>query len=117
VHILYLEDQPNDANLVKRYVQTTPHDITVVDTIQEANAVLSDKLGLILVDLLLGDSRSGFDFVREVRQRGYNQPIIAVTALVLPQEIEQCFSCGCNDVISKPYAIKRLDELFNKYSS
>ena len=117
MHVLYLEDQPNDANLVRRYVQTTSHDIVVVNTVQDAEGALNDDLGLILVDLLLGDLRAGFDFVSMLRERGYSQPIVAVTALALPQDIEQCYTCGCTEVISKPYPISRLDELFSKYSS
>jgi two-component system, sensor histidine kinase len=115
MHILYLEDEPNDAALVERYVRTTPHEITIVQNTVDAEKALDNNPALILVDVLLGNTRAGFEFMRVVRKRGYTQPIVAITALTLPQDLEQCIAAGCTEIIPKPYTISVLDKVFNKY--
>jgi CheY-like chemotaxis protein len=115
MHILYLEDEPADATLVERYVRSTGHMISVATTVIEAEKVLETAPALILVDVVLGNTRDGLMFIRTARKQGYNCPIIAVTALALPQDVEACMSAGCNDIIQKPYAISDLDKIFKKY--
>jgi CheY-like chemotaxis protein len=116
MHILYIEDEPADAQLVERYIRLTPHQLTLANNIKEANAAIKEALDLILVDILLERSRDGYDFVRELRAQGYTQPIIAVTGLTLPHDLEQCRQAGVNEVLAKPYAIQQLVDLLNKYT-
>jgi CheY-like chemotaxis protein len=115
MHILYLEDEPAEASLVERYVRTTGHLITVATNIVEAEKALEYEPALILADVVLGNTRDGLTFIRSVRNLGYSCPILAITALALPQDIEACMSAGCNEIIQKPYAISDLDEIFKKY--
>lgn len=117
MRILYIEDEPADAQLVERYIEVTPHQVVVVSNIPDAQAAFANPVDLVLVDVLLNKTRSGYDFVRELRTQGYQQPIIAVTGLSFDADIERCYSAGCTDVLTKPYAIKQLAELLEKYTS
>ena len=117
MHILYLEDEPNDAALVARYVRTTTHTITIVDNIVDAQKALIADPALVLVDIVLGATRDGLTFMRALREQDYTQPVVAITALTLPQDIDECFASGCTEVILKPYAIGDLDRVFRKYVS
>jgi len=114
--ILYLEDEVNDAALVRRYVQTIPLTIAIMDTVEAAQtALLTSSPALILVDLMLNKRRDGFEFIRSSRALGYQQPIVAITGLALPHDIEQCFSAGCTEMILKPYTIGQLEALIKRY--
>jgi len=117
LRILYLEDTVADAQIVERYIQLTDHEVTIAHDIASAWAKFADVPDLILVDVLLNKSRSGYDFVREVRAKGYDKPIVAVTGLSFSADIQECYNVGCNEVLIKPYAIKQLVELFGKYLS
>jgi two-component system, sensor histidine kinase len=117
LRILYIEDEPADAQLVERYIEVTTHEIVVVSSIPDARSALDNPVDLILVDVLLNKSRSGYDFVRELRTQGLTQPIIAITGLAFEADIQRCYTVGCNEVLTKPYAIKQLAELLDKYSS
>src|SRR4051794_2214138 len=108
MHILYLEDEPADAALVERYVRTTSHAITVVQNLVDAEQALDRNPMLVLVDVVLGNTRDGLTFIRTARKRGYNRPILALTALTLPQDVEACLSAGCTEIVQKPYAITDL---------
>jgi CheY-like chemotaxis protein len=115
MRILYVEDEPADAQLVARYVQSTEHELVTASTIQEAKDSMDSEPGLILVDILLNRTRQGYDFVSELRAQGYTAPIIAVTGLALPLEIEHCYRVGFTDVLTKPYAVRQLADLLQKY--
>jgi CheY-like chemotaxis protein len=117
MNILYLEDEPNDAQLVQRYVRATSHRVTIASTVQDAISALDGNPDLIFVDLMLDKTRQGFDFVRNLRTQGYEQPIVAITGLALPEERDECFAAGCNEVINKPYMINQLADVINKYAN
>ncbi len=115
--VLYIEDEPNDARLVERYFRPTEHELAVVANIPDAAKMLEDSPDLILVDLLLNGMRSGYAFVRDLRASGYDHPVIAITGLTLPQDVEQCYSVGCTDILTKPFTIKELDSVIKQYTS
>jgi CheY-like chemotaxis protein len=114
--ILYIEDEPNDATLLDRYIRVTPHKLHIVTNMQDAKAHMTQTPDLLLVDVLIGQARQGYNFVRELRNQGYNQPIVAVTGLSTPYDIEQCFASGFNEVLTKPYTIDELADMINKYA-
>ena len=117
MQILYLEDEPLDAQLVERYLRSISSDIvlTVVKDVPSAEAALATEPALFLVDIVLGSTRSGLDFVRTVRELGHQQKIIVITALTLLGDIEECFASGCTEVIAKPFNINELDRVLSRY--
>ncbi len=115
--ILYLEDNRQEAALVKRYVQTTPHDFVLATTLDEARAAVVSEPELVMVDLVLGHTRDGYTFIRELRDQGYDQAIIVVTGLTAPKDLQQCHAVGANDVLVKPFTINQLADVIYQYSS
>jgi CheY-like chemotaxis protein len=116
MRILYIEDEPLDSQLVERYVAITPHELVVVRTAEEARAALDVSPDLFLVDILLNKTRQGYDFISELRDAGYDQPIIAITGLALPPDIERCYEVGVTDILTKPYTVTQLADLLNRYA-
>jgi DNA-binding response OmpR family regulator len=117
MRILYLEDNPNDATLMARYIKTTPHELVVVATLDEAYAAVDQSFDLILVDVMLGDERQGYTFAQRLRQRLYQQPMIAVTALGSAEDEALCAQLGFDYVLPKPFTIMTLASLINAYAS
>jgi CheY-like chemotaxis protein len=115
MHILYIEDEPNDAALVERFVRSTPHRLTIAPTLQAAYHAIQHAPDIVLVDILLGQTRQGFSFINEMRQSGFTKPIIVITGLTMPEDIEACYTCGCNDVLTKPYVITDLARVLTNY--
>jgi CheY-like chemotaxis protein len=118
VRILYIEDNPNDAKLVQRYVETTPHELVITPTLEETYEALSDssEFDLILVDILINNKRVGYDLPRQLREQGYQQEMIAVTALNAPQDQAACERAGFSAVLTKPFLITTLAEMLAQYS-
>ncbi|HRE48043.1 MAG TPA: response regulator [Aggregatilineales bacterium] len=117
MNILYLEDEPNDAALVERFVRSTPHHLTLVTTVDEAIATFTPEYDLVLVDVRIGQGRTGHEFVEMLREQGIARPIIAVTALTLPDDMERCYQAGCNAILSKPFRIDQLAALIDAHAS
>jgi two-component system capsular synthesis sensor histidine kinase RcsC len=117
MRILYLEDEPADAQLVERYARFVTHETVIAQTVEEARAALDESPDLILVDILLNRTRQGYGFVSELRAQGYTRPIVAVTGLALPHDIDQCYEAGVTEVLNKPFTVKQLEELLGRYDT
>jgi CheY-like chemotaxis protein len=117
MNILYIEDEPNDAQLVALYVNTTPHHLTIAANTQEARKAFADNPDLILVDVLLGAARDGYKLVRELHDQGCTRPIIAITALTTPRDVEECQAVGFDFVLHKPFTIEQLAAVIGRYAS
>lgn len=110
MNILYIEDDPNDAKLVELYVRSVQHEYQRVATLEAARAALGDQpdFDVIMVDVMLGNTRDGFLLVEELRANGYSKPIIAVTGLATAQDREACNRVGFDFVLTKPFRINEL---------
>ncbi|MCB9072018.1 MAG: response regulator [Bdellovibrionaceae bacterium] len=56
---------------------------------------------LVLMDLQM-PVMSGLDATRELRNQGYQKPIVALTAHAMKEVLEQCKDVGFSDFVSKP---------------
>jgi CheY-like chemotaxis protein len=115
MYIIYVEDEPNDAHLIERFFKHTPHKLEIIPDISEALAATEKEPDVVLVDMIINHTREGYDFVRKLRSNGYKRPIIAVTGLAQPGDLEQCMLAGCTEVLNKPYMIHELSAVLDKY--
>jgi len=115
MYILYVEDEPNDANLMERFFNYTPHKLEIIPDISKALEASEKEPDLVLVDMIIQHTRQGYDFVRSLRKKGYQRPIIAVTGLAMPGDLEACYQAGCTEVLNKPYMIHELSAMLDKY--
>jgi len=116
MNIVYVEDNLDDARLVKLYVDSTEHNIVVATQKQEAEAALLQNPDLILLDIVLWHSREGHAFARDLRERGYSRPIVAITGLATRRDQDECHRAGFTEVLTKPYTINQLAEVIDRYS-
>jgi PAS domain S-box-containing protein len=50
----------------------------------------------------------GYEAVPRLRARGFNNPILAVTAYAMSEDRDECLRLGCDDFVSKPIEWDRL---------
>lgn len=111
MNVLYVEDNPNDAQLVKRFFGTTSHNLVVVNNLREAKQIVKEEqIHMLLLDLILDSQQVGYDFANTLRENGYDFPIIAITALAGEDSAAACRDAGIDYVLSKPYSIVTLAE-------
>jgi CheY-like chemotaxis protein len=110
LHILLVEDSPDNQMLVRSYLKTTPYQVDVAE--HGGLAVEQFKRGhydVILMDMNM-PVMDGYEATRAIRAWEINNDmpktqIIALTALVLKEEGEKIIEAGCNAHMTKP--IKR----------
>ncbi|MFW5955458.1 MAG: response regulator, partial [Rhodothermales bacterium] len=64
---------------------------------------------LVIIDINLGEHRTGVDVLQHVRAtRGDEVPVLALTAYALPGDREQYLAVGFDAYLSKPFSSEQL---------
>lgn len=90
--------------------------ITAADGQTALDLAQSYQPTLILLDIMLPDM-DGMEVVSHLKQNSLTTmiPVIAVTAMARAEDRERILSAGCNDYVTKPYAVDELEVLLRNY--
>ncbi len=101
--VLCIEDEEDIGRLIEMIVGSIEgFEPIVTGDVEEAVGYLSDDLALVLIDVGLPDM-DGYDLCRLIRQKGYKQPIIFVSAYAGKEDVRRGFEVGGNDYVCKPF--------------
>lgn len=103
--ILVLEDNA-ESRLLLRHLLARTFDATIVARADEAlESARQSRFDLMLLDINLGEKRTGVDVLAELRRiPGYAQvPALACTAYALPGDRERFLEAGFQSYVSKPF--------------
>jgi two-component system cell cycle response regulator DivK len=112
VHILYIEDNPENRLLVRRILEAEGYSVSeATDGPSGLETAAETKPDLILLDINLPEI-DGYDLARRFRNTpGLQQvPILAVTANVMQGDRERTLEAGCDGYIQKPIDVDRLPD-------
>lgn len=119
--VLLVEDDFRSAEVAQSILEYLECDATLARSGAEAvGAVRQDAFDLVLMDVGL-PVMNGLDATRLIRshEQALGLPpvyIVALTALTMPHEIEECLTSGMNEVMTKPFFIERLQSaILNAY--
>lgn len=107
LHILLVEDSPDNQLLIRSYVKQTPHRLDIAD--QGALALEQFKqhdYDLILMDMQM-PVMDGYETTRAIRawEQEHHRPpaqVIALTALAHKEDGGKILEAGCNAHMTKP---------------
>ncbi|XPF93840.1 response regulator [Colwellia sp. RE-S-Sl-9] len=106
--ILLVEDNRINQKVVILHLTKLGYEFDIANDGQEAvNLFTANHYDLILMDCMM-PIKDGFVATKEIRQyekihKKTPTTIIALTASVVEEDIQQCFACGMNDYLPKPF--------------
>ena len=106
--ILIVEDEEDILDLMEYTLSKEGYDvITCVDTSHVQDILNEEGVSLILMDRNL-PGVEGSMFIATLRKKGYNQPVIYVSAKSSYDEIIEGFDNGGDDYVTKPFNLNEL---------
>ena len=109
--ILYIEDNPNHARIVKKILGKHGYQVIVCgDGLQGVAMAARETPNLVMVDMNLPDM-TGEAVISRLRGDRSNLsaiPIVAITASTDSDLRARIIAAGCDGYLQKPYSIKEL---------
>jgi CheY-like chemotaxis protein len=116
--ILVVEDDKTSYMLIKEFLRPLNIEIHhVTDGTDAINFIkINSDTRLILMDIKL-PFMDGYEATKAIKQINPKIPIIAQTAYAMIGDREKAISAGCDDYITKPLDLKKLQDLVKFYIS
>jgi CheY-like chemotaxis protein/HPt (histidine-containing phosphotransfer) domain-containing protein len=110
VRILLAEDSIDNQELLRTVLGNVGAVVEVVENGRLAiERAESGSFDLVLMDMNM-PKMDGYEATRQLRDRGYERPILALTANAMTGDSERCLSAGCTAHLAKPIDRRRLIE-------
>jgi DNA-binding response OmpR family regulator len=106
--ILIIEDEEDLLELLEYHLQKEGYEtLGFLSTKNVEKCLQEEPIDLLIVDRNL-PGMEGSEFVKSLREKGFSQGVIFVTAKNSDTNVEEGFMRGGDDYITKPYNMKEL---------
>jgi CheY-like chemotaxis protein/HPt (histidine-containing phosphotransfer) domain-containing protein len=113
--VLIVEDHPVNQKLFSMIMDRLGYpSILADDGLDGLEKAEANPLSLIFMDIQM-PRMNGYEAAKALRQRGFKEPIIAVTASALSDERERCMEVGFDDILIKPFKRIEVEEMLRKW--
>ncbi len=118
--VLLVDDAPAVQILIRRTLGKYGLAVDVADNgragcvVAEQSRAEGTPYDLILMDIHMPEM-DGYQATRWLRQQGWNSPIVALTAMAMIGDRENCLEAGCDDYLTKPIDGAQLQAILAKY--
>jgi two-component system copper resistance phosphate regulon response regulator CusR len=106
--ILVIEDDPTVGQYVKRGLEEQRWGVDLVTDGEEGESrAAAEQYDLVVLDMRL-PGRSGMEVLRAIRARGFERPVLVLTAQDAVDAKVEAFRAGADDYVTKPFAFEEL---------
>lgn len=112
--VLAVDDNHVNCLLIKRILGGNAEVSTASNGLEAVEKIAKNSYDLVLMDLQM-PVMDGFDATVLIRKNNYQKPILALSAIINPENIVKCKESGMNDFLQKPYQRKQLVALVDKW--
>ncbi|MDE3153364.1 MAG: response regulator transcription factor [Gemmatimonadota bacterium] len=108
MRILVIEDDPTVGQHVKRGLEEQRWAVDLVPDGEEGERrAASDAYDLVILDMRL-PGKSGLEVLQSLRDRGFNKPVLVLTAQDAVDAKVTTLRAGADDYVTKPFAFEEL---------
>lgn len=113
--VLVVDDAKDNRVLLQHFLKRTGARVEFAYDGQQAihrineSISSSDPYAIVLMDMQM-PVLDGYNATMQLRESGFEAPIVAITAHALDGDREQCLDAGCDEYLSKPVNRKALIE-------
>ena len=118
--VLYVEDDAQSRRIIHMLLvkRMGLQDLTILENSQNFLTVVSaldPKPNVVFLDIHM-QPHNGFEMLAMLRQLEWSRsiPIVALTASVMSEEIQQLRTAGFNGCLAKPIDLRTFPETFNQ---
>ena len=106
--ILVADDTIENQILIKMFLLKSGAEITNASNGEEALIeTTKTPFDIILMDMQM-PLIDGYEATKQLRLKGFNNPIVAMTGYSMKEDKEKCLQSGCNFYLSKPFSKQAL---------
>ena len=106
--ILVIEDDPTVGQYVKRGLEEQRWGVDLVTDGEEGERLAAaEPYDLVVLDMRL-PGRSGMEVLHAIRARGFERPVLVLTAQDAVDAKVEAFRAGADDYVTKPFAFEEL---------
>ncbi len=106
--VLVIEDDPTVGRFVKRGLEEQRYTVDLVaDGSEGERLAASQPYDLVVLDLRL-PRRSGIEVLRNLRAKGFERPVLVLTAQDAVDAKVETLRAGADDYVTKPFAFEEL---------
>ena len=106
--VLVIEDDPTVGNFVRRGLEEQRWGVQLVADGEEGERLAtSDAYDIVILDMRL-PGKSGMDVLNSLRARGFERPVLVLTAQDAVDAKVNALRAGADDYVTKPFAFEEL---------
>ena len=113
--VLYVDDNDEIIEIVNIVLSKSSYNLITENNSQNAIQVcLEKKPDLVLMDINM-PGLDGFEISKQLREKGFKNPIIILTASESAADKQKAKSAGCTDYILKTVDMQNVGQIIDRY--
>lgn len=117
ISILVAEDNLINQKVAKTIFKNLGFEIVIAKNgVEAVDMTLQNNYDIIFMDMMMPE-KDGVQATRDLRKKGYNNPIIAMTANATKEGKNKAISFGMDGYITKPTKVEAIKKVLIKYFS
>src|SRR6188508_2140402 len=108
MNVLVIEDDPTVGGLIRRGLEEQRYRVSLVPNGEEGERIAAtESFDVVILDMRL-PGKSGLDVLQSLRARGFETPILVLTAQDAVDAKVRTFRAGADDYVTKPFSFEEL---------
>ena len=108
MNVLVIEDDPTVGGFIRRGLEEQRYRVSLVPNGEEGERIAaSESFDVVILDMRL-PGKSGLDVLQSLRARGFETPVLVLTAQDSVDAKVRTFRTGADDYVTKPFSFEEL---------